>query len=105
ASSMPDMSPRSFVLNVSPWLTPGISVPSCRKLRPLSGSSRTCSPVTRPAFSADGLNGHRRALNSDGLRKCAGLELHVLGADVGNVEDDAGANHRLESGERGFDGV
>ena len=45
------MRPRSFVLNVSPWLTPGISVPSCRKLRPFSGSSRTISPVTTPETS------------------------------------------------------
>jgi len=40
-----------LVLKPSPWLTPGMSVPSCRKLRPFSGSSRTCSPVTRPATS------------------------------------------------------
>ena len=50
-TEMWDMSPRSFVLKSSAWLTPGMRVVSCRKLRPLSGSSRTCSPVTRPATS------------------------------------------------------
>ncbi len=51
ASEMWDIRPRSLVLKLSPWLTPGIRVPSCKKLRPFSGSSRTCSPVTRPATS------------------------------------------------------
>ena len=51
ASEMPDIRPRSFVLKSLPALTPGISVVSCRKLRPFSGSSRTCSPVTSPDTS------------------------------------------------------
>ena len=51
ASEIPDIRPRSFVLKSSPALTPGISVVNCRKFRPFSGSSRTCSPVTSPATS------------------------------------------------------
>ena len=51
ASWMCDISPRFLVSKASPWLTPGIRVVSCRKFRPLRGSSRTCSPVTRPATS------------------------------------------------------
>ena len=43
--------PLSLTLSASGALTPGISVASCRKLRPLSGSSRTCSPVTTPDTS------------------------------------------------------
>ena len=50
-------------------------------------------------FAANGLNGHRRALDRDRLGECARDELHVLAADIGNVEDDAGAHHRLEPGE------
>jgi len=51
ASEMPDIRPRSLVLKSLPALTPGISVVNWRKFRPLSGSSRTCSPVTSPATS------------------------------------------------------
>ena len=43
--SEPPSSPLSFTFRKSGALTPGINVASWRKLRPLSGSSRTCCPV------------------------------------------------------------
>ena len=49
--SEPVRSPLFLVLKLSRVATPGMSWVSCRKLRPLSGSSRTCSPVIRPATS------------------------------------------------------
>ena len=49
--SEPPSSPLSLTLRKSGALTPGISVASCRKLRPLSGSSRTCWPVITPDTS------------------------------------------------------
>jgi len=49
--SDPPSRPLSFTLRKSGALTPGMSVASCRKLRPLSGSSRTCWPVTTPETS------------------------------------------------------
>ncbi len=49
--STPVISPLFLVLNPSGVETPGISWVSCTKLRPFSGSSRTCSPVTSVATS------------------------------------------------------
>ncbi len=49
--SEPVSRPLFLVLKLSSVVTPGMSWVSCRKLRPLSGSSRTCSPVIRPATS------------------------------------------------------
>ena len=48
----PPRSPLFTVLRPSEAVTPGWSSVSCRKLRPLSGSSRTWSPLVRPATSA-----------------------------------------------------
>ena len=49
--SEPPSRPLSFTLRTSGALTPGMRVASWRKLRPFRGSSRTCSPVMRPATS------------------------------------------------------
>ncbi len=49
--SEPASRPLFLVSKLSSVTTPGMSWVSCRKLRPLSGSSRTCSPVIRPATS------------------------------------------------------
>ena len=49
--SDPPSSPLSLTFRKSGALTPGINVASWRKLRPLSGSSRTCSPVITPETS------------------------------------------------------
>ncbi len=49
--SEPVRRPLFLVLKLSSVATPGMSWVSWRKLRPFRGSSRTCSPVIRPATS------------------------------------------------------
>ena len=50
--SEPPASPLLTMFMPSWAVTPGWSRVSCMKLRPFSGSSRTCSPLTTPAISA-----------------------------------------------------
>ncbi len=81
-------------------------VASWRKFRPFRGSSRTCSPVTRPATSPpDGLHREQVGLDGDLLADRAGLELEVDLAHVGDVQLDPGPHRRLEPGELDLDSI
>ena len=73
-TSEPPARPLSLVFRPSGALTPGMSRVSCMKLRPFSGSSRACSPVTRPETSPPTvLHRDRRHLDVHDLASVAGL--------------------------------
>ena len=69
------------------------------KLRPLSGSSRTCSPVTRPEISAPTVFTPTALASTLTVSvELTGRELDVDRAHVGHAEADLRPDRGLEAG-------
>src|SRR5215472_10918261 len=83
--STPASRPLLLALKLSAAETPGCSCVSCTKLRPFSGSSRTCSPVTTSPRAALSVHLDLARRYRHHLRGTSDLELNVDGFHSGGV--------------------
>src|SRR5881227_1780892 len=95
--SDPPSRPLSLTFRKSGALTPGMSVASCMKLRPFSGSSRICCPLMTPDTSPPTVFTGVDSDDADGFGQRTGRQFDVLLAVIGDGEGNAGAGRGLET--------